>query len=604
MAELTRVLAYLRPYKWAFVLALGQVLAITGLELLKPWPLKLILDNVVPQKPLAWGSLATAGPGALLLFAVGGLMLIHLILGAVNVFNNFTTISIGQRMVNDVRGQLYDRLQRLSLQFHSRNAVGELIYRVTADTFAIQTLAMNGIFPVVASLLLLGGMFVVMLQMSWQLTLVALAICPLLLAAVWALNRRITSLAMEARERESAVYAQVQRSMSAIKVVQAFTMEDHEHRAFLSSSSASLQASLRLYTLQTAYTGLINALLALGTGAVLWLGAQRVWSLQLSIGDLIVFVSYLGSLYAPLNSILQTYGMVVGARAGVRRVFDVLDGNPLPPDGTRVPAPIRGHVKVERVSFSYDGVRPALREVSFEAAPGQVVAIVGPTGAGKSTLVSLLPRFIDAADGRLEVDGLDVRDWRLAALRRSIAMVLQPPMVFPLSIAENIAYGRSGASADDIERAARLARAHDFIARLPDGYATVIGEQGATLSEGERQRLTIARALLRDAPILILDEPTSSVDVETERLILEGIRTLVQSRTTFVIAHRLATVRGADNILVLRDGEIVEQGTYADLVACGGAFARLHATQFGDVPPAGSGALPRASGGASGRGPS
>jgi ATP-binding cassette subfamily B protein/subfamily B ATP-binding cassette protein MsbA len=332
----------------------------------------------------------------------------------------------------------------------------------------------------------------------------------------------------------------------------------------------------------------INVLLAAGTGAVLWLGARRVWAAQITVGDLIVFVSYLGSLYGPLNAILQTYGMVVGARAGVRRVFEILDRNPPPPDGSRVPAEVRGDVRFDGVSFSYDGVRPALQNISFEARPRQVVAIVGTTGAGKSTLVSLVPRFVDAASGRVEVDGIDVREWRLAALRRSISMVLQPPIVFPLSIADNIAYGCGEVSRAEIERAARLARAHDFIVRLPQGYETVIGEQGGTLSEGERQRLTIARALLRNAPILILDEPTSSVDLETEALILEGIATLLESRTTFVIAHRLATVRRADLILVLRDGEIVERGNYDELVARNGVFARLHAAQFGE-PMAGGG---------------
>jgi ATP-binding cassette subfamily B protein/subfamily B ATP-binding cassette protein MsbA len=580
MADLIRVLSYLRPHRRAFSLALVQVLLVTGLELLKPWPLKLVLDNVVPRRPAGWSVLAGMDAGALLLLAAVALVAVHAALGALNVANNFTTIRIGQGMVDDLRGQLYDRLQRMSLQVHARSAVGDLIYRVTADAFAIQTLAMNGIFPVVASLLLLGGMFAVMLQLSWQLTLVALAVCPLLLATVTALNRRISALASEARQRESAVYAHVQRGMSGIRVIQAFTMEDQEQRAFLSSSRASLQANLRLYTVQTVYAALVSLVLALGVALVLWLGARRVWGAQLTVGELIVFVSYLGSLYGPLNSILQTYGMVVGARAGVRRVFEILDRNPPVPDGTRVPSQVRGQVRLERVSFSYDGERLALRDVSFEAQAGQVVAIVGHTGAGKSTLVSLLPRFIEATSGRVEVDGLDVRDWRLATLRRAMAMVLQPPMVFPLTVAENISYG-STATSLEIERVARLARAHDFITRLPRGYETVIGEQGATLSEGERQRLTIARALLRNAPILILDEPTSSVDVETEALILEGVRALMHGRTTLVIAHRLATVRDADVILVLCDGEIVERGGYRELIARDGAFARLHTTTFG-----------------------
>lgn len=598
MSELRRVFSYLRPYRAAFGLALVQVLGATALELLKPWPLKLILDNVVPRRPLPWPLLGDLAPPALLVAATAALVAIHLAAGALAVLNNFTTISIGQGMVSDLRAQLYDRLQRLSLSFHSRSAVGDLIYRVTADTLALQTLAMNGVFPVLASLSLLAGMFAVMVTINAQLTLVAVALCPLLLVAIGALDRRITALAREARELESDVYAQVQRGMSGIKVVQAFTMEEHEQRAFQSRSTASLRASLRLYTLQTVYGAAVGVVLAVGTAGVLWIGARQVWAARISIGDLVVFVSYLGSLYGPLNSILQTYGLVVGARAGVRRVFEVLDRDEPVRSGSRVPPAVRGRVRLSHVSFSYDGERQVLRDVSLVAEPGQVVAIVGPTGAGKSTLVSLLPRFADATAGSIEVDGIDVREWRLDALRRSIGMVLQPPMVFPLTVAENIGYGCVGTSPAAVERAARLARAHDFINRLPRGYDTLLGEQGATLSEGERQRITIARALLRDAPILILDEPTSSVDLETEALILEGLAELMRRRTTFVIAHRLATVRRADVILVLRDGEVVERGAYDELVGRGGHFARLHAAQFGDESPAGD-----AGGGESRRGP-
>jgi len=405
----------------------------------------------------------------------------------------------------------------------------------------------------------------------------------LLVLVVAVLNRRITSIATQARERESAVYTHVQRGMSAIKVIQAFTTEDQEHRAFVASSAASLQANLRLYTWQTSYAAVSNLLLAMGTALVLWLGARQVWQGSLTVGDLVVFVSYLASLYAPLNAIMQTYGVVQSARAGVGRVFEILDREHTVADGSRLLSRARGAVRVENVTFSYPTGQPALRHVSFEAEPGRTIAIVGPTGAGKSTLVSLLPRFIDPDQGRVEIDGMDIKELRLASLRRNISMVLQPPMVFPISIRENIAYGRPGASDAEVERVARLARAHDFIARLPEGYASVIGEQGSTLSEGERQRLTIARALLRDAPILILDEPTSSVDAETEGLIMEGVRALMSGRTTFVIAHRLATIRGADLILVMRDGEIVERGRFDDLARGGGLFSRLYARQFVEV---------------------
>ncbi len=580
---LSRVFAYLRPYRGAFALALLQVALISGLELLKPWPLKLVLDYVVPRLPAPWAPLSGLDPAALLAVSAGALVLIYTALGIIGLTSNITTISIGQRMVNDLRSDLYRHLQRLSLSFYSRSSVGDLIYRVTADSYSIQTLAMNGVFPVLSSVLLLAGMFAVMLSMSWQLTLVAVAVCPLLAATVALLNRRISAVAMRARERESAVYAHVQRGMSAIKVIQAFTTEPLEHRAFVRSSAASLEANLHLYTWQTAYTALTNLLLALGTALVLWLGARRVWGGGLSVGDLVVFVSYLSSLYAPLNTMMQTYAMVQSAGAGMRRVFEVLDRERGVPEGQRLLGPVRGAVRLEDVSFAYRPEQPTLRHVSLEAQPGQMVAIVGPTGAGKSTLMGMLPRFTDPQQGVVRIDGIDVRELQLRSLRRAISMVLQPPVVFPISVRENIAYGRPEATDEEIERVARLARAHDFIARLPQGYDTVVGEQGATLSEGERQRLTIARALLRDAPILILDEPTSSVDAETEALIFEGTRALMKGRTTFVIAHRLATIRDADEVVVLRDGEIVERGTFNELVRRGGFFTRLYERQFGEA---------------------
>ncbi len=592
MDFLRKVLRYAAPYRLGLVFAVGQVLVMAGLEMLKPWPLKIVIDNVLTATPLPWaGPWRSWSPSALLLAAVLALIGIYVALGVVSVLNNYLTISIGQGMVNDLRSQIYAHLQRLSLAFHSTASVGDLIYRVTADTYAIQTLAMNGIFPILSAVALLGGMFAIMVRMDWALTLIALGICPFLLLAIAGLNRRIATVATQARERESVVYQHVQRSMAAIKVVQAFSREQDEHRAFVAESRASLRSSLKLYTLQTTYAAGTSVVLAAGTALVVWVAAHHVWAGTLSVGDMVVFVSYLASLYGPLNSIIQTYGLVQGAKAGVVRVFEVLETVSQVPDGARdLPAPVPGRgveVRFEHVEFRYREDRQALRDVDFSATAGGVVAIVGATGAGKSTLVSLIPRFYDVTAGAVKIDGTDVRELRLASLRRRISMVLQPPMVFPISVRENIAYSVPGATDAAIERAARLAQAHAFIAQLPGGYDTVLGEAGVTLSEGERQRLTIARALLRDTPILILDEPTASVDASTEAAIMEGLATLMSGRTTFVIAHRLSTVRNADVILVLHEGEIVERGSFAELVARRGAFYRLYAQQFGLEPAAG-----------------
>lgn len=581
MSTFLQVAAYLRPYRIAFLLAVLQVVVLSALEILKPWPLKIVIDYALPRTPAPWPLLRDLDPSTLLLAATVALIAIYGVLGAMGVWNNFTTISIGQGMVNDLRSRLYQHLQRLSLSFHSRAAIGDLIYRVTADTYAIQTLAMNGIFPILSATMLLIGMFAVMVQLDWFLTLVALGVCPLLIVAILLLNRRITELAQQARESESVVYQLVQRGMSAIKVVQAFSKEEEEHRAFVAQSTVSLRRSLSLYTLQTAYGAGSNLVLAFGTAAVLWVGAQHVWRQTLTIGDMIVFVSYLASLYSPINSIIQTYGTVQGAKAGMRRVTEVLNAEQTVPDGTQeFPTTPRGHIEFKQVSFGYSPERETLHQIDLEARPGEVVAIVGPTGAGKSTLVSLIPRFYDVQSGQVLIDGVEVRQLTLAALRRQISMVLQPPMVFPLSIRDNIAYGRPSASDAEVERAAQLAQADAFIRRLPRGYDTVIGEQGATLSEGERQRITIARALLRDGPILILDEPTSSVDTATEAAIMEAIDQVMRGRTTFVIAHRLSTVRRAAQILVLQNGAIVERGTFEELLERQGAFATLYRTQF------------------------
>ena len=581
MTLLLQVARALRPYRGAFVLAILQVLLISVLEILKPWPLKLVIDYVLPRKPPPWPLLAGLSPPALLAAATVGLIVIYGALGTLSVINNFTTISIGQGMVNDLRSRLYQHLQRLSLSFHSRAAVGDLIYRVTGDTYAIQTLAMNGIFPVLAAIMLLGGMFIVMVRLDWVLTVVALAVCPFLFLAIVLLNRRITDLAHEARASESAVYQMVQRGMSAIKVVQAFSKEEEEHRAFVMRSTASLRSNLRLYTLQTAFGAGTNLVLALGTAAVLWMGARHVWSNVLTIGDMVVFISYLASLYAPINSMIQTYGTVQGAKASMERVTEVLTAEQTVPDGMhQFATPPRGHVRFVDVSFGYTPERTTLHGITVDAHPGEVVAIVGPTGAGKSTLVSLIPRFYDPTHGQVLIDATDVRSLKLAALRAQISMVLQPPMVFPLSIRENIGYGRPAASIQEIERAAQMAQADGFIRQLPQGYETVIGEQGATLSEGERQRITIARALLRDAPILILDEPTSSVDTGTEAAIMEAVEQVMRGRTTFVIAHRLSTVRRATQILVIQNGTIIERGTFDELLQRGGFFHELYARQF------------------------
>jgi ATP-binding cassette subfamily B protein/subfamily B ATP-binding cassette protein MsbA len=577
---------YLRPHRAAFVFALVQVVLISACELLKPWPLKIVVDNVLGGAPLGWGPVAALSPHQLLLAVCLGIVLLYAVLAGLSTLNNATTISVGQGMVNQFRLDLYQHLQRLSLKFHTNREVGDLLYRVTADAFAIQTLSMNGVFPIITSLVLFGGMVVVMGRMDWMLTVVALAVCPVIFVGISLLGRRINAIAMEARQKESRLYSVAQRGIAAIRVIQAFTTEEEEARQFAASSTESLRANLRMYMIQTFYSGAINVIIAFGTALVLWVGASKVLDGTLTIGQVLVFTTYLASLYAPINSISQTIGMIHGARAGAQRALEILDTAPDLRDGTRTldTASLRGEITFEHVRFEYSPDRGVLHDIDLVAKAGQVIAIVGPTGVGKSTLVSLVGRFYDPVEGRVLLDGVDLREYKLRDLRNRIAMVLQPALVFPTTLRENIAYGRPFATEAEIVRAASLAQLDGLLARMPQGLSTPVGEQGATLSDGERQRVTIARAIIRDAPLLILDEPTSALDAETEALIIAALQELMRGRTTFVIAHRLSTIRHADQIVVLRDGTVAERGTFDDLVARGGAFTRLYEAQFGRKP--------------------
>ncbi len=584
---LRTIAEYLRPYRLRFVFAVLQVFLISACELLKPWPLKVIVDNVLGGAPLDWPGLAGVEPRTLLTAACLGLVGLYVLLSTLSVLNNATTIAIGQGMVNDFRRDLYQHIQRLSLRFHSRREVGDLLYRVTSDTYAIQALSMNGVFPIVTAVTLFLGMVTVMLRMDWLLTLIALGVCPLIFIGVSMMNRRVTAVATDARQKESRLYSVTQRGISAIRIVQAFTTEEEEHRRFLTSSTESLQANLRLYVLQTFYSATVNVIVAGGTALVLWVGASHVFDGTLTIGQLLVFTTLSRVALWPDQQHHPDDRDPAG-RAGwsAPRPRDPRD-RPRSPrwaarDRRRAPArrdPLRScDVRVRA------GSAGAARRRGARPVPERCWRSSGRRESARPRSSAWSGASTTRVGGRVLLDGVDLREYRLRELRGRIAMVLQPALVFPTTLRENIAYGRSTASEEEVARAAHLAQLDGFLARLPEGLDTLVGEQGATVSDGERQRITIARAILRDAPILILDEPTSALDAETEALIIAALRELMRGRTTFVIAHRLSTVRHADQIIVLRDGKVAESGTFDDLVARGGAFTRLYQAQFGAPP--------------------
>ncbi len=575
----------------AFLLGLvATLLARIGLDALKPWPMKLLVDHILnnePMSPAVANAVArlpgSATPEELLGWCVGGTVVLFLLAWVVGLAASFAGLELGQRMVYDVAGDLFAHLQRLSLRFHSRQPVGDSVRRLTADSGCVATIVRDCLLPVLTAIATLATMLVIMWRLDAVLTLLALAVVPCMVLVFHRYAGPMMWRSYEQQEIEGRVYDVVEQTLSAVPVVQAFAQEEAADRRFRASADATLGAVLATTSVQLRFKVLMGLMTSLGTAAILWTGASHVLDGTLSVGSVLVFLSYLGSLYTPLETLMYTSSTLQGAAGSAWRVREVLAVEPEVADcpADTAPLAVTGHVRLEGVTFGYEPGRPVLNGVSLEATPGQTIAVVGFTGAGKTTMLSLVPRFFDPWEGRVLIDGRDVRDLRLRGLREQVAVVLQEPFLFPITVAENIAYGRPGATRQQVEAAARAANAHAFITRLPQGYDTVVGQRGATLSGGERQRLSIARALLKDAPILILDEPTSALDAETEGLLLEALRRLMKGRTTLIIAHRLSTIRDADHIVVLDEGQVVETGTHDELLARAGLYAHLHSVQFG-----------------------
>jgi ABC-type multidrug transport system fused ATPase/permease subunit len=582
-----RVLKYYRGFFGATLLGLIFSLASIGLNLLKPWPLKIIVDWVIPRFSLRahvkwpnsapWWLQDAKTVVALLCVA---LVAIQMLWAVCNYLSNYIFVKIGLQALLNLRTELYAHLQRLSLKFHDTRRSADSSFRVAYDSQSIQTIYNKGFTNIFTSGITLLGTFVIMLRLDWQLTLLSLVIIPFLIGTIYFFANRIRRESTSIQEHESAVLTQAQEGLSAIRMVHAFGREEFEVSQFHQQARGSLQANLRLNATNVRSALIISTLVVIATAGMYYLGTMHVLRGTLSLGSLLVFTAYLLMLYQPLESLTYTAWAMEGATAGARRCFEILDRQDDVVDSPKAVAieKTKGAISFQNASFGYNSTREILSNISLEIAPNQIVALVGGTGAGKSTLVSLVPRFYDPTAGRLTLDGRDIREITKKSLRQQIAIVLQDTLLFSTTVRENIAYGRPGANDEEIREAARRAQADEFISKLPDAYESQVGERGGHLSVGQRQRIGIARAFLKNAPILLLDEPTSALDPTTESAIMETIKELMRGRTTIIITHRIATIHGVDQILVLDNGRVVEQGRGPELVARGGVYAKLYAS--------------------------
>jgi ATP-binding cassette subfamily B protein len=585
-----RIAQLLRPHWKALTIALLAVLGVTLTDVIEPWPIKIVVDNLLQSKKLpGWlGEFVSGIFGqdklAILSFAVAAVAVIA-VLGAISSYvEKYMTTSVSQWVAHDLRRTLYNHIQRLSLTEYDETRTGDLISRVTSDIEAIQDFIDSALLGMLVSAFTLLGMIGVMLYINVRFTLIALSVAPALFLVVFYFTRRIKKTSRAVRKKQSELLSIVEEVLTSIRVVKAFAREDYEERKFASQSRDNLETALRARSIKAKLSPVVEVIVAMGTCLVLWYGARLALAGQLSAGLLIVFLLYLGKMYKPMRELSKMTDTVSKAAVGYERIQEVLEIESRVRDLPRAQkAPrLKGKIEFDNVSFSYDENNPVLKNISFKIEPGQVAAVVGPSGTGKTTIISLIPRFYDPRSGQVRIDGRDVRQFTMKSLREQISFVLQDTLLFCAPIWENIAYGKPDASHAEIMEAAKVANAHEFIDKMPEGYDTMLGERGVTLSGGQRQRIAIARAVIRDTPILVLDEPTSGLDAASEEAVIEALDRLMKNRTTVLIAHHLGTIRHADVIFVVNNSELVEQGSHEELLAQGGVYADLYKTQTSD----------------------
>jgi len=592
---MTRLIKELiRPYRGTLLIILLAMVVETLMSLAGPWPLKIILDNVVGNHhlPKALDQLlrsldTTLGHGKMEIAALAALfaVMIAVISSLASYIDNYYTESVGQWVAHDLRMRTYHHLQRLSLAYYDSHQTGALLSTITDDIQTIQNFASSATLGIVVDLFTIVGMLGLMFWLNWDFALIAVGVTPFLLLFVSRFKRAVKKATHEVRHRQSDIVATVQQGLESVRVVKAFDRQDLEQEELGQVSRAEVDAALKARKVKSLLSPVVTVTVALCTAIVLWRGAWLILAGVMTAGALTVFLSYLNKFFKPVQDLAKMTNAIAQAAVGVERLQAILEADTVIPErpGARQPESIRGEIVFDHVAFAYGKDSQVLRDVSFTIQSGQSVGIVGPTGSGKSTIVSLIPRFYDPTAGSVKIDGSDVRDYKLHPLRGHIGFVLQDTVLFQGTIRDNIAYGCPKATQKEIEEAAKLANADEFIARMPHVYDTRVGERGLTLSGGQRQRIGIARAIIRDNPILILDEPTAALDTASEQLVIEALERLMKGRTVITIAHRLSTIRDCNKIIVLKDGVVAEQGTHDELLALHGVYAELHRIQVEGV---------------------
>ncbi|HXW63076.1 MAG TPA: ABC transporter ATP-binding protein [Candidatus Acidoferrales bacterium] len=583
----------LKPYRLGLTVILVAMLLQMVASVAAPWPLKVILDNVVGEHKLPprldhfLQPFISGGRKMQIAAAAAIAVVLIALLGAIASYvSSYYTTSVGQWVGNDLRLRTYHHLQQLSLNYYGAHDMGTLLSTLTADVQTIQGFASSSTLGMLVDLLTIVGMLGIMFWMNWDFSLIAVAVTPFMLLLISHLRKAIKKAQKEVRKQQSNIVAVVQQGLQSMKVVTAFGRQDLEQMELSEVSKATVDAALKARRVKALLSPTVTVVVALCTGFVLWRSSSLILRGVMTAGELTVFLSYLSQFFKPVKDLATMTNTIAQTAVAVDRVRALLEADDVIPEksGAQDPGALKGDIEFDHIAFGYQKDAPVLKDVSFKIKAGEMVGVVGPTGTGKSTIVSLIPRFYDPGGGRVLVDGVDVRDYKLQGLRGQIAYVLQETVLFRGTVAENIAYGKGGATRDEIEAAAKLANADEFIAKMPQGYDTMVGDRGDTLSGGQRQRIGIARAIIRNNPILILDEPTAALDTESERLVIEALERLMKGRTVITIAHRLSTIRDANKILVLKDGVLAEEGSHQELLARGGVYAELYHIQFDKMP--------------------